>query len=371
LLLDQDDLHHEERLEGREPGGTGVPLLPNGERSALMKVLVYGAGVIGCYLAHVLCEAGNEVSLLARGEWKETLEKNGLVIRHHLQNQTTIDHTEVIGQVDAARHYDVVFAVMQYQQMQAILGDLAQIDTPLVVLVGNDLSAPAMEREILRRSKTPKTVLFGFQSTAGNREGAYVGCVRWGGGALTLGGLHRALTEKEKNFFAKLFTGTKFRLSWEEDMDGWYKCHLAFVLPIAYLCYLVGCDLRKTTRAQRKQMLDATDEGFGLLRKLGIAIRPAGEDAYYRPGPKRAFCAALMFVMAKTALGELCASDHCRHAVSELEALDKGWDDLRMQAPDFSMPNWDALRAAAPNWEALHHTYDGQREAEGGVANRP
>jgi 2-dehydropantoate 2-reductase len=326
-----------------------------------MNVLVCGAGVIGCYLTHVLCEVGNEVSLLARGEWKKTLAKNGLVIRHHLQKQTTTDHPEVIGQVDAARHYDVVFAVMQYQQMQAILETLAQIDTPLVVLVGNNLSASAMEQEILRRSATPKTVLFGFQSTAGNRERTYTECVRWGGGALTLGGLHKALTEEEQNFFIKLFAGTKIRLSWADDMDGWYKCHLAFVLPIAYLCYLVGCDLRKTTRAQRKQMQDATNEGFALLRKMAIAIRPAGEDDYYRPGPKRVLCAAVMFVMAKTALGALCASDHCRHAVSEIEALDKGWGELRAQAADFPMPNWDALRAAVPDWTTLHRTYDGQK----------
>jgi 2-dehydropantoate 2-reductase len=326
-----------------------------------MRVLVYGAGVIGCYLTHVLCEAGNEVSLLARGRWKETLEKNGLVIRHHIQKKTTTDHPDMIGQVDASRHYDVVFAVMQHQQMPAIVGDLARIDTPLVVLVGNDLAAPAMEREILSRSKTPKTVLFGFQSTAGNREGTYVECVRWGGGGLTLGGLHRALTEAEKNFFTGLFGDTQFRLTWEDDMDGWYKCHLAFVLPVAYLCYMAGCDLRKTTRAQRKQMLDATNEGFGLLRRLGIAVRPAGEDAYYRPGPKRALCAALMFGMAKTALGKLCASDHCRHAVSEMEALDKAWGDLRAQAADFPMPHWDALRAAMPGWEALHRTYDRRR----------
>lgn len=32
-----------------------------------MKVLVYGAGVIGSYLTHVLCAAGNQVTLLARG----------------------------------------------------------------------------------------------------------------------------------------------------------------------------------------------------------------------------------------------------------------------------------------------------------------
>ena len=32
-----------------------------------MKILIYGAGVIGSYLTHVLCAAGNDVTLLARG----------------------------------------------------------------------------------------------------------------------------------------------------------------------------------------------------------------------------------------------------------------------------------------------------------------
>ena len=75
-----------------------------------MKVLVYGAGVIGCYLAHVLCAAGNEVTLLARGAWKDALEKDGLVIRHRLQRKTTVDRPAVIGTPDSGAQYNVVFA---------------------------------------------------------------------------------------------------------------------------------------------------------------------------------------------------------------------------------------------------------------------
>lgn len=52
-----------------------------------MKILIYGAGVIGCYLTHVLCAAGNDVTLLARGIWRETLERDGLTIVHHLQKK--------------------------------------------------------------------------------------------------------------------------------------------------------------------------------------------------------------------------------------------------------------------------------------------
>jgi 2-dehydropantoate 2-reductase len=326
-----------------------------------MKVLVYGAGVIGSLLAHVLCQAGNDVTILARGKWKETLEKKGLVIHHYVQKKTTTDRPKIIGNVGDSQHYDAVFAVMQHQQMWAILDDLAQLDTPLVVLVGNNLSAQAMEQEIISHSKSPKTVLFGFQGTAGNREGDYVECVRWNGGEMTIGGLHRAPSEKEKKFFTELFSGTKYRLNWEDDMDGWYKCHLALILPIAYLCYLTGCDLRKADQSQRKLLLDAANEGFDLLQRLDIAIRPVGEDAYYRPGGKRVICAAMMFAIAKTALGKLCASDHCRHAVSEMESLDKAWNDMRAQATDFLMPNWDKLRSAMPDWETLHKTYDGRR----------
>ncbi len=32
-----------------------------------MKIMVIGAGVIGSYLCHVLCENGHEVTVLARG----------------------------------------------------------------------------------------------------------------------------------------------------------------------------------------------------------------------------------------------------------------------------------------------------------------
>lgn len=62
-----------------------------------MKVFVYGAGVIGSYLAHVLCLAGNDVTLLARGNWKQTLDAEGLTIRHHLQRKTALDHPRMLG----------------------------------------------------------------------------------------------------------------------------------------------------------------------------------------------------------------------------------------------------------------------------------
>ena len=43
-----------------------------------MRILVYGAGVQGCQLAHSLAQnKKNVVTLLARGEWKAVIDQKG------------------------------------------------------------------------------------------------------------------------------------------------------------------------------------------------------------------------------------------------------------------------------------------------------
>ena len=46
-----------------------------------MKILVYGAGVLGCNLARNLFHAGKDVTLLARGNWAAEIKQNGLRIK--------------------------------------------------------------------------------------------------------------------------------------------------------------------------------------------------------------------------------------------------------------------------------------------------
>ena len=320
-----------------------------------MKIFVYGAGVIGSYLTHVLCAAGNDVTLVARGGWRETLERDGLTIVHHLQKKTTHDRPRIVSGLDS-EPYDLVFAVMQHQQMENILDNLAQINSPLVVLVGNNMSAVEMERTIQARTQTPKTVLFGFQGTGGRREDGKVVCVRFGSGSMSLGGVSAEAPDSAKAAVTAAFRGTKYRLTWVHNMDAWYKCHLAFILPVCYLSYTLNCDLTWARGQQIQQMLEAAREGYGLLSTLGYPILP--EDTLDKlHGMKGALSYAMMWVMAKTAIGRLAATDHCRHAVAEMEALDTAWTELRTQCPDFPMPTWDVLRTAMPDWAELYRLY--------------
>ena len=104
-----------------------------------MRAIVFGAGALGCYLAHALVKAGNDVCVVARGAWGQTLACDGLRIHHVVQLRTTCDHPQVVGSLAEAGPADVLFAVMQQGQMLAALPQIAAAKAPLVVLVGNSL----------------------------------------------------------------------------------------------------------------------------------------------------------------------------------------------------------------------------------------
>lgn len=322
-----------------------------------MKILVYGCGVIGSLLVHTLCRAGNDVTVVSKGAWGEILETDGLHIRHQLQHKNTVDHPRIAKELPAER-FDAVFSVMQGCQQKHVLAELAEANAPLVVLVGNNPEAADMEREILAQSESPKTVLFGFQGTAGVRSERSVNCLHIGNGAMTVGGLHRALTGHEQETLKSIFSGSGYKLTFEDDMEGWLYCHAAFILPVVYLSYHHGCDLRKADKKDISFMMKAAEEAYGLIDACGMEIRPQGDADYFRSKPKLAALKVIMYIICQTKLGELAATDHCRNAVTEMEWLDAAFEKLRAAHPEFRMPAWDTMRRAMPSWEQVHQIYD-------------
>ena len=321
-----------------------------------MKILVYGAGVIGGQLVHALTISGNDVTVIARGAWKEALEEDGLRIRHYIQKKDTTDHPRVLEKPDGQR-YDIAFAVMQYRQMERILEDLAAVNSSIVVLVGNNLSVSEMERRILRAAASPKEVLFGFGSTAGTRENGKLTTVHTGDGKLTIGKAHAELTAAEKTLLKRLFAGSRMSVSYCDDMDAWLKYHAAFILPVVYLCYKTGCDLTKSTKEERELLLDAVGDAYHLLMALGYPVRPVGDEKNLEPGISNQLVKLVIYWMSRTRLGALCTTEHCRHAPQEMEDLDKAFQGLRARKPDFPMPHYDELYTMMPSWEEIRNTY--------------
>ena len=139
-----------------------------------MRILVYGAGVLGCELTHVLLQnKKNVVTLLARGEWKEMIDQKGLVIRHWAQRRTTTERVKTIDVLAPDDFYDLVFVVVQAGQLPDVLPVLKANRSQYFVFVGNDPHAKQvleyMQRPELRRA--PGTWPRGQRARRGGHDG--------------------------------------------------------------------------------------------------------------------------------------------------------------------------------------------------------
>lgn len=315
-----------------------------------MRILVYGAGVLGCELAHVLTQnKKNVVTLLARGEWKEMIDQKGLVIRHWVQRKTTIDRVQTVDALAPDDFYDLIFVVMQAGQLPEVLPILKENRSQYFVFVGNDPHA----KEILQYLQRPADkVAFGFQNSAGRRERDHVISVHTGVG-MTVGGATTPLSGAFRIRLKTAFDGVKYKLTFYGDMDEWLKCHIALILPVCYVCYACNGDLTRATRQQRGAILDAAYEACLMLKDAGIPVNDKDNTDMFRQGSSgRRQMEAMVFVMAKTPLGRLCASDHAMHAVPEMQYLDEAFEALRRQTGT-AMPMWENLRQQMPSWETL------------------
>lgn len=322
------------------------------------RVLIYGAGVLGCLLAHQLeaCRAA-EVTLLARGAWADTLRHDGLTMRHWVQCSTTVDRVRIVSDLAPDDVYDAVFVAVQATQIGAVLPVLAANASPCIVFMGNNVSALETQRSlatcIAACGGAPKAVTFGFQSSGGRREDSQVVSIHLKP-KMTLGGADGELSSDTSQCLARMLESAGYALTWEHKMDAWLKCHAAYVLPIAFTAYACGCDLKLATRGQRREMLDATREMYGLLMRYGTPIRPEGDEAFFQPGTKRMLMSAFTWGICKTPLGPLVATDHCRNAVAEMRYLTQ-----ELEAPfdrdecRTSAPTWWALKERMPAWEKL------------------
>lgn len=334
-----------------------------------MKILVYGAGVTGSFLCHALCGNGHDVELLARGDRKETLSEEGLVLHHYYGGAVTTDHPEIVDAVGDG-HYDVIFVTMPYRQMLEVTESVAKADADTVVFVGNNMHAKYIEKTVQELSTAKKNVLFGLQENGGERRGKLMISVCDGNGSMTIGPVKQdreatagnqdevadkaASFEKVRQMLEGMFVKTGYELNWVSDMDAWYKCHLAKILPQAYLTYALEGNLYKATMKQIALSLDASYEAYRALREMGYAILAEGSERHYKKSPRRFFTVTTrFFVMTKTQVGEMEMSSYYKQAVREMEDLSLDFSKLLGIRED-EMKAWKKLKEQMPSWKKLH-----------------
>ncbi|UMV45623.1 ketopantoate reductase family protein [Paenibacillus macerans] len=300
-----------------------------------MRVLVYGAGVLGSYLAHVLVRGGNQVTVLARGKRAEELERDGLVIRHYFQRKTTVDQVRVIRALEAADIYDLIFVVMKYSDFPAVLPILAANRSSNIIIVGNNTDARDMQNYLKEHSNTPKDIAFGFQLSAGSRENGQTVCIRGGGGQMVLGGLDGPIPFKADLDLA--FANVKYKLIYHDNIDAWLKNHIVPILALNYPVIFHERRMKKIAGDGKllRQIIAAMDEGFRVLEAQGYPLVPAGQASFIRKHP------TLMRLLLKI-YHLLPASRLVDGSAYEIAALSSVFREWKNRS-NVSTPSWDIL----------------------------
>ena len=280
-----------------------------------MKILVFGAGVLGCNLARNLFRAGKDVTLLARGSWADEIRQNGLRIKDKFSPRLSVSRIPVVTELKPEDQYDVIFVVVRYTQIDSILDALRANGTKNIVFVGNNVRA-----ETLAASLPEKNVLFAFALSAGHRESDRVASIDLK--KITIGQLRGAPSNEP--LIGRVFEGTKYKAVYQPNMGDYLLCHAAFVIPAAFACYKTDGNLKKLkgNTAYLSRMIDADIEGYRAIRNAGHEILPK-EDEDFEGAAYRKTCLRFFKLMCATSLGKICASDHAMNAVGEMSALNR------------------------------------------------
>ncbi|MCL2289482.1 MAG: ketopantoate reductase family protein [Bacteroidetes bacterium] len=286
-----------------------------------MKILIYGAGVIGSIFAGKIAQKGYDITVLARGNRYKEIEEHGIVLQHSLTGKTDKINVKLINTLTETDLYDYIIVPVQTNQIDDILPVLAKNKSPNIVFMVNNplgyekwINAVGYER-----------IMIGFPSAGGGRENGVVHYFIGKGiiklfQSTTIGELNGKKTKRLKTLY-QIFKRSGFSPSVSDKMDEWQKTHIAVVLPAAKALYDYQSNNYELSKSFKtlKNMVLATRELLAILKKNNIQITPRKLYFYYfLPA---GITARIWQIVMNTKIAEYAMAKHTIAAKEELKIL--------------------------------------------------
>jgi 2-dehydropantoate 2-reductase len=282
-----------------------------------MHILVYGAGVLGSVYAARLQDAGQHVSLLARGQRLQDVREHGIVLTDVLTGRTTTTRVDVVEQFGPEDQYDLVIVIMGKHQVADVLPRLAANKRiPSVLFLHNNAAGPQAMIEALGRER----VLLGFAGAGGNREGHSIDFLLIKQQPTTLGELDGRTTLRLEQI-AKAFRDAGFPVAISTNIDAALKTHAVFITCMESAVVVAGGAKELASRRDLLLlMVTAIRQGFKGLQERGIPIVPFNLKLMVMWMPK--WFPILYWQRAlQSKLGEYSLAAHAKAAPAEVMQL--------------------------------------------------
>jgi len=310
-----------------------------------MKILVYGAGVIGSIYAARLHEAGCDVTLLARAKRYEDLKQNGIIIKDALTGKQTTRNVPLTQQLRTSDYYDLVIVTVR----------LDQVDTVVPVLKENNACSLVMfmlnnpdNIEQLTNELPQKHIILGFPGVGGTYQGSLISYIQIREQKTTIGEINGETSASVKEIRA-LFESAGFKVEINANMQAWLKTHAIFVACIAAAIIKEdgnSIQLGKNRRSV-KMMVKSIREGFTACKMLGLPISPANLKVIFMIMPQW-FSVLYWQKTLQGKIGQLAMGPHANAAKDEMQLLAKKVLTV-VHSSSFPTPRLDELLSSFIN----------------------
>lgn len=235
-----------------------------------MKILIYGAGVIGTLYAALLSEAKYNVTLYARGTRLESLKNVGLL--YSQRGRIKRANVNIISELEKKALYDFIFLPVRENQVHQALKELYNNISPNIVTMVNTLESYSNWEAICGKGR----IIPAFPGAGGYFDGNILNA------ALTPRILQPTTFaeisgKKTKRLvqLATIFKCARIPYQIVKDMHIWLLCHLAMVVPTADAYY--ETEIPERAGIDKKIMLHTARQmktNFSSLTDTGINLSP-------------------------------------------------------------------------------------------------
>lgn len=283
-----------------------------------MKILVYGAGVIGSIYAAKLHRANCNVTLLARDRHYESLKKNGVIIKDELTGELISSKMPLTAQLGKYDFYDLVIVTVRLDQIETVIPALRDNDMCRFIMFM--LNYPG-NIDQLTNQLPGKHIVLGFPGVGGTYKNNLVEYIQIKQQKTTIGEINGEFSDRIKEV-KTLLELAEFKVEINSNMQAWLKTHALFVACVAAAIARENGDSIQLgkNRGSVQMMIKSIREGFTALKTLGIPITPSNLKIIFMIMPQW-FSILYWQKTMKSAIGILAIAPHANAAKGEMKLL--------------------------------------------------
>jgi 2-dehydropantoate 2-reductase len=299
-----------------------------------VKILIFGAGVIGTFYGAKLAVAGHNVTVVARGERFTAISRYGLTLEDIVDHRRWSAQVDVVRRISPADEFDLALIAVRRDQLATGLPELvSSIGISTLLFMLNNATGSAHLGELFGRDR----IMLGFPGVGGTREANVVRYAVVAQQPTTLGELDGRRSARLLKI-AKMFRKAGLATRSCSNMDAWLKAHAFFVTAICGAIYLSGGDCKRlsTDDVTLKLMTKGVREGFAAVHALACPVLPFSLRVLFNWLPDL-FAVSYWRQFLASEIADYVFGRHARAAAQEMQQVA---DDCRsllmksgMQAP--------------------------------------